>query len=572
MRIKRFLSGTLSALLALSMVGCSSSGSGTASSETSSQASSAVSSETTEEAKTAQSSVRDTQYGQVQGVDQDGVEVYYGIPYGKEPVGDLRWKAPQDPDKWEDVKDVSTQEEIAMQTTTKDGETIVTGTTDSLNLDVYTTEKAEKLPVLVYVHGGNNQTGSSFEIPGNDMVKTDDCVYVSVNYRLGLLGFNSLPALIDDDNPTGNFAMLDLAKSLQWVKDNIENFGGDPENVTVSGFSAGGRDVMAMLISPTFKDLFSKAIAFSGGMTISTQEQASQKIADTMAPLVVEDKKAKTEEEAAGWLLEDTDEVRDYLYGLDADRVINLFPNAGIRMAKFPHLYVDDIVLPMDGFDGEFVNDVPLMMVTGSEEFSMFGCFDPLLDETKDKEKSVEFVNVYGGDFYRIFNTQLSAQKMDGKYTSNIYLAQINYGDRNSAYPIEGYGSFHGIFVPAISPSQNNYSSVYDFSQAGYTDMAKDFNQYLASFLKDGKPVSADAGVDWTPFTASSPETLVLDAENDKAVVKMEDVTTTNAEIIERMDADPLDAQDKQTIIQNILNGRWFSADLDEYYSNESLW
>ncbi len=271
-----------------------------------------------------------------------------------------------------------------MQTTTKDGETIVTGTTDSLNLDVYTTEKAEKLPVLVYVHGGNNQTGSSFEIPGNDIVKTDDCVYVSVNYRLGLLGFNSLPALIDEDNPTGNFAMLDLAKSLQWVKDNIENFGGDPENVTVSGFSAGGRDVMAMLISPTFKDLFSKAIAFSGGMTVSTQEQASQKIADTMAPLVVEDKKAENEEEAAAWLLEDTDEVRDYLYGLDADRVINLFPNAGIRMAKFPHLYVDDVVLPMDGFDGEFVNDVPLMMVTGSEEFSMLGCFDPSLDDCFD--------------------------------------------------------------------------------------------------------------------------------------------------------------------------------------------
>ena len=125
----------------------------------------------------------------------------------------------------------------------------VTGTEDCLNLDIYSTKNAEKLPVLVFLHGGNNQTGNTKEIIGSDMVVKNDMVFVSVNYRLGLLGFNCLPALQTEAGSTGNYALLDIAKSLDWVKDNIAEFGGDPENITISGFSAGGRDVMAMLLS-----------------------------------------------------------------------------------------------------------------------------------------------------------------------------------------------------------------------------------------------------------------------------------------------------------------------------------
>ncbi|EOS60174.1 hypothetical protein C815_01741 [Firmicutes bacterium M10-2] len=521
--------------------------------------------------------IRTTQYGEVQGIEEDGVEVYYGIPYGKEPVDDLRWKAPQDPDPWTDVKDTTQKEEIALQatsTTNEEGETIVeaTGSTDCLNLDVYTTSDFEKKPVLVYIHGGNNQTGSSFEIPGIDMVKNDDLVYVSVNYRLGLLGFNNLPALIDEENNTGNFAMLDLAKSLQWVKDNIENFGGDSENVTVSGFSAGGRDVMAMLISPVFKGLFDKSIAFSGGMTIAQEDDSIKKIAETIAPLVVEDHEADNEADAAKWLMSDDEKVKDYLYSIDSDRLVKLFPNAGIRMAKFPHLYNDGVVIPKDGFESDYVNDVPIMMITGSEEFTMFGGMDPAIDSMKAPDEAREFIKKYGGDFYRIFNTQLSAEKMADSYQSNIYLGQINYGDRNSDHVIEGLGSFHGIFVPAISPSQNNYSEMYDFTEAGYVEMAKDFNEYLASFVKDSTPISSSANVEWTPWTVKDPKTLVFDAKGEQAEIEMEDVSTSNEAIIEAIEDDRLDDADKEVIISTIMNGRWFSQDLDEHFKTPNLW
>lgn len=565
----RFLA---SGLLALSLAACQSA-------PAAEHAADSGSEKTAETKQDADNLVRKTQYGEVKGTDQDGVEVYYGIPYGKEPEGDLRWKAPEDPDSWKEVRDAAQVQDMALQASTKtdeDGNLVpaAAGTTDSLNLDVYTTAEAQKKPVLVFIHGGNNQTGNAGEIPGNDMVKTDDLVYVSVNYRLGLLGFNNLPALLDDENNTGNFSMLDLAKALKWVQDNIENFGGDPDNVTVSGFSAGGRDVMAMLISPAFEGLFDKAIAYSGGMTIADAGQSVKKIAETIAPLAVEDNKAESEEEAAAWLMEDSEDVRDYLYSIEAERLAMLFPNAGIRMAKFPHLYNDGVVLPDGGFEkAEYVNDVPVIMVTGSEEFTMFGGFDPAIDDMKDPDAARAFIRKYDGDFYRIFNTQLSAQAMeeDG-YKQNIYLCQFDYGDADSEYTIDGFGSFHGIFAPAISPSKNNYSEIHDFTQAGYADLAKDYNEYLASFVKNGKPVSASAGVVWTPFTKADPKTLVLDARGDKAVVTMEDVTTTNEEIIEEIEADPLDDDDKNIILTTIMNGRWFSSDLDEHFKTPGLW
>ncbi|MBQ0065186.1 MAG: carboxylesterase/lipase family protein [Firmicutes bacterium] len=561
---KQFLATVLGCAMSLSLFGCANN----APAKTEEKA------PETEEA--ANPLIRNTQFGQVEGFEENGVDVFYGVPYGMEPEGELRWQAPVDPEAWDAPLDCKEKEEVALQAasvTDEDGNTTVeaVGTTNSLTMDIYTSAEAQKAPVVVFVHGGNNQTGNSFEIPGNDMVKKDGIVYVSVNYRLGLLGFNNLPALLDDHNNTGNFSMLDLAKSLQWVRDNIENFGGDSQNVTISGFSAGGRDVMAMLVSPTFKGLFDKAIAYSGGMTIADSTDSMNMIAKTMAPLVVEDGKAADEEEAKEFLLTDSDEVRDYLYGLEAGRIVKLFPNAGIRMAKFPHLYNDGVVLPEGGFENaEYVNDVPLIMVTGSEEFSMFGLFDPSIDSMKDVDASKRFINYYGGEFYRNFNTQLSAEKM-GSYKSNMYLCQINYGDENSGYQIPTFGAFHGIFVPLISAA-NNYAGLYDFSEASYQELSKAYNEYLLSFLQTGTPSSQSAGVEWNAWKNDARDTLVLDGKDGKAVIEVKDVYKSNADIIKEIEADPLDENDKKTIISTILNGRWFSADLDAHFKTPSLW
>jgi len=528
--------------------------------------------------------VRSTQYGDVKGVNQDGVQVYYGIPYGANPVDELRWAAPAAPEAWAEVRDCTEKEPISLQlgtVTNEDGstETKPVGSTDCLNLDIYTTSDAKNLPVLVYVHGGNNQTGSSYgEVVGNDLVVRDDCVVVSLNYRTGLLGFNCLPALQTEEGSTGNYGMLDIACALQWVKDNISSFGGDASNVTVSGFSAGGRDVMAMLVSPLFEGLFQRAIAFSGGMTICDVKDGAAKDAELIAPLAVEDGKAETEEAAAQWLLGESAEVRDYLYSIDANRLTKLMTNAGIRMAKFPHLFGDDVVLPSGGFEGaNYVNDVPVIMLTGSSEFSMFNIFDSYYDTLEDKavqEAAKTFATNYGSDFYRTFNTQLSAETMADSYQSKMYLCQIDYGGTTSPSKIPDLGSFHGIFVPALT-DDHNYKPYYDFTQTGYQALATDFNVYLKNFLHTGDPNGEGVPTEWTAWTKDTKQTLILDAdeESGKATAEMKNVFKTNAEIIEEIEKDDtLPEEVKSAVISTIMNGRWFSDDLDAHFKTPSLW
>ena len=548
----------MAATLAALMAGCTNQGA----SEGSAPAGSA-------EAAPEASSVRATAYGDVQGIVQDGVEIYYNIPYGKDPSGELRWHAPVAPDAWEDTLDCSANTKKALQMATvyaEDGSTSVEqqGTTDCLNLDVYTSADADKLPVLVYVHGGNNQTGTSAEIPGNEVVKQANAVYVSLDYRLGLLGYNCLPALMDDEVTTGNFGMLDIAAGLQWVRDNIDKFGGDPNNVTVSGFSAGGRNVMAMLVSPTFEGLFDRAIAFSGGMTIANQAESQQVIAQTIAPLAVEDGKAADEVAAAAWLLEDSQEVHDYLFALEAERLTSLMKDAGIRMSAFPHLFGDDVMLSSTGFNGaSYVNDVPLIMLTGTTEFSMFCMGSPVYEELGEEgDAAMAFASSYGSDLYRIFNTQTSAATMDEAYTSDMYLVQVNYGGADSAMPIEGLGSFHGIFVPMMGG--HNYDAMYDFTEAGYQDMAKQYMGYLANFLR-GADISAEMDVAWPAWTADSHQTLVLDAADGAAKIEATDVFKEPADVIAEMQADTTISDDAKTrVMTEVMNGRWFSTLLDE--------
>ena len=517
---------------------------------------------------------RQTQYGPVQGVASDGAEIWYAIPYGAAPVGELRWTPPQDPGTWSDTLDCTSPGEMAYQMASGEA----SGTEDCLNLDVYAPEGAENLPVLVFLHGGNNQTGNTQELIGSELVTNDECVFVTLNYRLGIFGFNCLPALQTEEGSTGNYAMLDVIKALDWVKANIAAFGGNPDNITISGFSAGGRDVMAMLVSPMFAGKFQKAIAFSGGMTIADVDESVSAIAAAVAPLAVEDAKADDEAAAKEWLMTDGADVKEWLYGVSSERLCALMGNAGIRMSVFPHLYNDGVMFPAEGFDTDAWNSVPVIMLTGSSEFSFFDYGDAFwgseeaaaLDET-DLQAAKDFANTYGSDMYRIFNAQCSAEKMYDNYGANIYLCQVNYGGADSAYAITPYGAFHGIFVPMLS-SVNNYSALYDFSEAGYQSMAAAFNAHLKSFLATGDP-NAEGLAEWSAWTPENPVSMVLDAADGAGSGECRDVSTTYEDIMNRMDADEsVSDEGKNLAIANVMNGRWFSAALDERYGNPSLW
>lgn len=153
---------------------------------------------------------------------------------------------------------------------------------------------------------------------------------------------------------------------MDWVRENIKEFGGDTKNITVSGFSAGGRDVMAMLISPVFKNKFDKAISFSGGLTVADADKSKKTIAQKLAPMVVKDGKQNNLINAENWLLSDNGKdkkaVRQYLQAMPAERLAPVMAGAVIRMSAFPHLYGDGEVLPVEGFATKHYYSVPLLM------------------------------------------------------------------------------------------------------------------------------------------------------------------------------------------------------------------
>ena len=504
-----------------------------------------------------------TQYGPVQGAQQEGHLVWYGIPYGASTAGDARWTAPQAPAPWAAAKDCTVPGAAAYQYST-----CALGTEDCLKLDIYTTVKASKQPVLVYLHSGGNQTGSAQEMPGGTLAEQLGCVFVALEYRLGVFGFNCLPALCSSPDETGNFALLDIAKALDWVRDNIAAFGGDPQNITVFGFASGARDVMALLASPLFAGRFQKAIACSGGMTCADENASAETIATALAPLAVQDGKALTEAAAKRWLLTTDPAVRAWLCGVDASRLAPLMANASLRMSAFPHLYADGITLPEGGYLNAQYNNIPTLLLTGADEFnatarwdSWFSSEDAKRFSADELEASKQFAATYGSALYRVFNTRSSAEVIAARSDAPLYLGQIEYGSSASRTQIPLLGSFQGICLPMLSGS-NPYVGWADLSGAGYQAMAGQFRQYLKNFIIDGDPNGKkllSSSTKWPCWTPGSPALLVLDADADSAVVQCAAQTETKESLLAALEADnTLSPALKQAVVENVLQGRFF--------------
>jgi para-nitrobenzyl esterase len=234
----------------------------------------------------------ETIYGPVEGVTaENGVEGFYGIPFAAPPTGDLRFKSPRPPQPWTEVRAADSFGPWSLQPPPGVG-SVIGGeesgmSEDCLTLNIWTPaatkDDGKKRPVMVWIHGGAFQTGSGGGLlyRGHNLAKRGDAVVVTINYRLGALGFATHPDLADPDTgATGNWGILDQIASLEWVRDNIAAFGGDPSNVTIFGESAGSMSVSVLLGTPKAKGLFHKAIAESGGPYAVPTQSAHQMTED----------------------------------------------------------------------------------------------------------------------------------------------------------------------------------------------------------------------------------------------------------------------------------------------------
>jgi len=207
--------------------------------------------------------------GILNGATEDDVQVFKDIPFAAAPVGDLRWRAPQPGPDWTGARDATEFGPICPQNLTQYTKDLKQSE-DCLSLNVWSpnTVPSAKLPVMVWIYGGAFVTGGAAVqfYNGTDLAKRG-VVIVTLNYRLGELGFFAHPALASEhtsDDATGNFGLLDQIAALKWVRKNIASFGGDPDNVTIFGESAGGMSVNDLVASPMARGLFTKAISESG--------------------------------------------------------------------------------------------------------------------------------------------------------------------------------------------------------------------------------------------------------------------------------------------------------------------
>jgi para-nitrobenzyl esterase len=304
-----------------------------------------------------------TKQGTVEGLQVKGVREFLGIPYAAPPVGDLRWRLPIATKPWEGVRRAMQFGPACAQVTTLGAFAGPTNNNeDCLTLNVFTPGigTSSKLPVLIWIHGGGNMDGSSRDYDASRLAALGKTVVVTINYRLGLLGWLAHPALDAEGHPFANYGLLDQQLALKWVKDNIAAFGGDPGNVTLGGQSAGSIDAEANVASPLATGLFQRAI-FESVVFDGIPLQAAEKTGTDFAA-------------AAGCGKGATPEVAACLRRLPVQRIMQL---AGTESAQGPYISIliaDGQIVPAGGLFAAFKNGafthMPIMSGTVHDEFN----------------------------------------------------------------------------------------------------------------------------------------------------------------------------------------------------------
>jgi len=277
--------------------------------------------------------------GKVRGTSANGVNVFRGIPYAAPPVGKLRWQPPHPTKRWKGVLDGTEFANTCPQVTELGsfaGPTSVTE--DCLYLNVFTTGSSKKKGVIVWIHGGGNVDGESNDYDATKLAQGGpdghETVVVTLNYRLGLFGYLSHPALNSEGHLWGNYGIMDIQQALRWVQRNIAAFGGDPNRVALGGQSAGATDTGANVISPMSTKLFSRAIYESGPLP-------------TMAPAATALSKGQGFATAAGCGNDASKQTAQCLRGLTSERILQL---QGTPNANGPYIvgpFVDGSVIPI---------------------------------------------------------------------------------------------------------------------------------------------------------------------------------------------------------------------------------
>jgi len=534
------------------------------------------------QAKNTFSTVVETEYGKLNGYVNGDAIVWKGVPYAKPPVGDLRWKAPQDPDPWGGVRDAISPVPKCTQLFTTN-EWIRTGVVDPassedcLYVDIYRPQHKARLPVYVWIHGGSNNFGSGRDYDGTVLATRSDVVVVVVQYRLGPIGWFYHPAIqtggADILSDSGNFGTIDHAQALKWVQENIEAFGGDPHNVTITGESAGAHNVMNMVISPLGKGLFDQAMSESGGM-VTVPTSSARLSANDYIEKLIRYKEGLTAAQAIQRRMdmENAGTLEAYLRSTTAGD----FFLAILKYGSVPTFSAveDGTVMPVGGWmpaikTGNY-NKVPIIL--GSNEYeskSFMPLYGPAIKPLGVPSGSYTWfnlINVLRKDLPLTVNDVLPTQRdkdiyeLTGYYGSrnwkakfvdtvahelakvqdDVYAYQFNWGGIGSGpSPFDFiYGAGHAAEIYFFFGADQGLFG-YPFvpaNEAGRKDLQDAMMRYLSRFARTGNPNALSSCPPWMEGSShamclpkwkkwsnvpGAPKAIVFDADFNRARITM---------------------------------------------------
>ena len=455
-----------------------------------------------------------TQAGIISGKtsDDQAVKIFMGVPFAAPPVGDLRWKAPQPVVSWTGVRACVTPPASAMQAPPKpfmcwSKEFMAPESPlseDCLYLNVWTPAKSvqEKLPVMVWIHGGAF-TGGSGTVPlynGEGMARKG-VIFVTINYRLGIFGFLAHPELSaeSDLKSSGNYGILDQIAALKWVKENIAAFGGDPNNVTIDGQSAGAFSVNMLVVSPLAKGLFQKAIAQSGGM-FGKHLSLGQTL-----KVAEEEGKQLTEKMGISSIAE--------LQAISADSLLRIPGRFGI--------VVDNTVIPPvnETFAAGKQNEVSLLSGWNADDGVSFG-------PPAKAEQFKAMAKAQYGDKADTFLKLFPAGNDEEAGKSQKLVSQLFFGWNNYAWAriqaSTGKGKAYLYNFKRVPPGEPNYGAFHsaEFGYALHTlnlwnrpftdvdyKLEEVLSSYWVNFAKTGDPNGEGLPV-WPAFNDNKPEII----------------------------------------------------------------
>jgi para-nitrobenzyl esterase len=460
--------------------------------------------------------------GLLEGKVEDDLTVYRGIPYAAPPVGNLRWRAPKPAVNWTGVRQADKYAPYCMQKFFGPPYERSTMSEDCLYLNVWTPAKTpkEKIPVLVWIHGGGFAAGANSEpLFDGDVLAKKGVVLVNIDYRLGILGFLAHPELSAEspNHVSGNYGLLDMIAALKWIKKNIAAFGGDPDKITIFGESAGGIAVSQLCASPLAKGLFEGAISDSGGSFGPVRAGGGP--GENMRPLTAAEQDGLVYQANAG--ARSLAELR----GLSAEKILD-----ATRSMAWP--IVDGWVIPTDQvtiYDQRKFNDTPVLIGYNSDEglsFSRFetpqaygeatkkryGTFaDSLLEAYPAGEKGhPKVARDLARDTAFGWHTWIWAKKQSelGKHKAYLY-----YFDQHPKYPADSpeadHGAAHGRDLPYVfgHVTQLRGETPTEPDQRVSEMMAT----YWTNFAKYGTP-NGPGVPEWPAYNDANPQTMVLDA------------------------------------------------------------